>query len=163
LINHFNLEVLQMAEYLTSTNAKVYLSLGEPATVDAAGFAAKTYTEVKGVTTIPTFGATTEVVPINPLADGFTSKSKGFTNYGSQSFEAGFIEGDAGQALVEQGADGVNKFSNHSMKIEYSNGAVRYYVCQIFGYNETVGAANSTIMLGFNVEINSPIVRVVAP
>lgn len=152
-----------MAEYLTSTNAKVYLSLGEPATLDAAGYAAKTYTQIKGVTTIPTFGSTTEVVTIQPLEDGFDNKSKGFTNYGSQAFEAGFIEGDAGQALVEQGADGVNKFSNHSMKIEYSNGAVRYYVCQIFGYNETPGAANSTIMIGFNVEINSPIVRVVAP
>jgi hypothetical protein len=151
-----------MADYLTSTNAKVYLSLGAPATLDAAGYAAKTYTQIKGITSIPDFGAVTEVVTIQPLEDGFDTKSKGFTNYGSQAFEAGFLEGDAGQTLVQLGADGVNKFSTHSMKIEYSNGAERYYICQIFGYSETVGSANSNIMINFNVEINSPIVRVAA-
>jgi hypothetical protein len=151
-----------MAEYLTSTNAKVRISLGAPATLDAAGFAAKTYTQIKGITNIPDFGAVTEVVTIQPLEDGFDTKSKGFTNYGSQAFEAGFLEGDAGQLLVQQGADGANKFSTHSMEIEYSNGAKRYYICQVFGYSESVGSANSTIMINFNVEINSPIVRVAA-
>lgn len=148
--------------YLTSTNAKVYLSLGAPATQDAAGYGAKTYTQVKGIINIPTFGATTEVVTIQPLDEGYDIKAKGFTNYGSQAFEAGLLAGDAGQALVQQGAEGVNKFSDHSMKIEYSDGSLRYYTCQVFGYNETPGAANNNIMLGFNVEINSPIVRVAA-
>ena len=109
--------------YLTSTNARVFLSVGAPATQDLAGYSAKTYTEIKGVSNIPTFGATTATVPFNPLADGFTNKAKGFTDYGAQPFEAGFIEGDAGQELVRLGAEGVNKFSDHSMKIVYQNGA----------------------------------------
>lgn len=145
--------------YLTSTNAKVYLSLGAPATNDLAGYEAKTYTQIKGVSNIPTFGATTEVVPFTPLEDGFVNKAKGTTNYGSQPFEAGFIEGDAGQELVRQGAEGVNKFSDHSMKIVYQNGAVRYYTCLVMDYNETVGGENTVTMIGFNVEVNSPIIR----
>lgn len=90
----------------TSTGILLALSVGRPATVDAAGFAAKTYTNLGELTSVPAFGPTTAVVEHNPLATGITEKYKGFINNGSMSMEAAFDDEDAGQILVSEGVTG---------------------------------------------------------
>lgn len=147
----------------TSTGILLALSVGRPATVDAAGFAAKTYTNLGELTSVPAFGPTTAVVEHNPLATGITEKYKGFINNGSMSMEAAFDDEDAGQILVSEGVTGANKFSDYSFKLTYPSGAVRYWYAGVFSYTENPGAANSMVGTTINVEINSVIVKVAAP
>lgn len=66
----------------TSAGTKYAISAGLPATDDAAGYAALTYTTVKGVESIPAFGPQVAVNSFQPL-DGPQEKHKGPVNYGS--------------------------------------------------------------------------------
>lgn len=148
---------------LTSTGTILSISTGQPATHDAAGFAALTFTEIGKVTNIPEFGASAQVVTLEPLATGITEKHKGFINYGSQTVEAAYDEADAGQVLVSSGVTGAETNTEFSVKLEYQDGSIRYYKAKIFSYTETPNSANSMVMTSIQMEINSTIVKVAAP
>jgi hypothetical protein len=148
----------------TSTGVKVSCVQGEPATFDQLGFEALTFTQIKQVTNIPTFGPEIQVVTSEPLETGITEKFIGFVNYGSTSIEADLDDEDAGQALALNACTpGDASFgASFSFKIEYASGAVRYFVGKFFSANETPGSANSMIGTAMNLEINSKILKVAA-
>lgn len=148
---------------LTSTGILVALSLGRPATTDEAGFAAKTYTNLGELTSVPAFGPTTAVVEHNPLATGVTEKYKGFINYGSVALEAAYDSEDSGQDLASEGVTGSGQFSDYSFRLTYQDGSIRYWYAGIFSYTENPGSANSMVGTSIQCEINSQIVKVVAP
>lgn len=147
----------------TSTGVLVGLVAAEPATFDQAGFAALTFVNIGELTNVPEFGPDVQVVTHEPLADGITKKFKGFINYGSVALEAGLDDDDAGQALIEAGVTGGDKNTEHSFKLTYPDGAVRYWTGKLFSYTENPGSANSMVSTTVNVEINSPILKVAAP
>lgn len=148
---------------MTSTGITVGIVDALPATYDAAGYAALTYTNIGELNTIPAFGPTVAVVESNPLATGVTEKFKGFTNYGSVALAADYDDEDAGQAVVSAAVEGASKLNRHSFKLTYPTGAVRYWAGKAFSYTEEPGSANSMVGCTMNVEIETPIVRVVAP
>jgi len=152
-----------MSTPLTSTGTIFSLVAEEPATLDQAGFEALTFVEVGKVTNVPEYGPNVQVVTLEPLATGITEKYKGFINYGSMSVEAAYLEGDAGQALIDLGVTGANKNKQHSFKIEYQDGSVRYFIGGIFSNTENPGSANSMIMSSVQIELNSPVFKIAAP
>lgn len=135
----------------------------QPATEDAAGYAALTFIEVGELTNIPAFGSTTAVIESNPLKTGVTEKYKGFKNYGSISLDMDLDLEDAGQLLMVSGAEGDNDTVRYSHELKYPNGEVRYFQGQIFSFTENPGGQNSMVTANSNVEISTPIVRVAAP
>ena len=145
-----------------TTGTTISLVAGEPASEDAAGFAALTYVEIGGVTNVPDFGAVTAKVTFTPLKTGVVEKLKGETDYGSVDVDAGYLEGDAGQLLVEEAVNGVTKNDKRSFKLEYPNGAIRYWVGNVFSYTEGAGAG-AVVMSKMNIEISSVVVKVAAP
>lgn len=139
------------------------LSAASPATQDAAGYAALSYTEAAELTNIPAFGASVAVIESNPLKTGVTEKFKGFKNYGSVGFDFDLDDADAGQQLLIAGADGAEDTTLFSHKLEYPNGEVRYFQGQVFSFTENPGGTNSMITANSTVEISTPIIRVAAP
>lgn len=139
------------------------VSAATPATDDQAGYEALTFTEVGELLTIPAFGADTQVITYEPLKDGITKKDKGFINYGSQALVAVMDTEDAGQIIMISAAEGANKLVEHSFKLEYPLGEVRYYQGKVFSYQEEPGSSNSMINVNMNLEINTPILRIAAP
>ena len=148
---------------ITSTGTRLSISANAPATVDQPGFEALTYTEVGEVIDLPEYGPNVQVVESNPLADGITIKKKGFVNYGSQSIGLEYDSADAGQQILDDAVTGPTKNDEHSVKIEYQDGSVDYYTCQVFSYTKNPGSANSMVGSTAQVEINSPVVKVAAP
>lgn len=147
---------------ITNTGTKLSVVAGAPATVDATGFGALTFVEVGEVTDLPEYGPTVQVVEHNPLATGVTEKYKGFINYGSQSVGLAWDVADAGQAILSAGVTGSGQNDPHSVKIEYQDGSIDYYVCGIFSYTKNPGSANQIVGSTVQVEINSVVVNVPA-
>lgn len=144
----------------TSTGTLFAVSAAAPATIDQAGFEALTYTDVGEVTDIAEIGSDTAVVTHQPLATGIVEKFKGFINYGSSSVSFAKDSSDAGQAIMQSGADGANKNLQHSVKITLQDGTVLYFVVKIFSFKITPGSADSIVGSTSAIELESLIVEV---
>jgi hypothetical protein len=145
---------------LTSTGTRLYVSASDPATFDAAGYAALTFTEVGELIDLPEYGPNVTVVESNPLKTGITEKFKGFQNNGSQSMGLEYDSTDAGQLILRTAVIGATKNQQHAIKIEYQDGSIDYYSCRIFSYTKAPGSANSMVGSTVQVEINTPIIEV---
>lgn len=150
-----------MAEVLKSgVGATFSIVAGEPATYDDTGFAALTYAEVGEVISIGAFGGTAEVLTQTPVKSGVIKKVKGSKNYGSQTIQFG-KQTDDGQAALQAGFDGANEFDTHSIKLEYSDGVVRYYTGLVSSFEFQEFSASAFVNTACTIEINNAIVDVV--
>lgn len=149
---------------MTSTGITLEVGLGEPATYDASGYGAVSVTKIGELTTIPEFGPTISVVESKSLESGKVDKYAGFVDYGSVSLEADFDDDDAGQAIATDAVDKTNAAfgAEHTFKLTYASGAVRYFTGKFFSATENPGSADSMVTTTMSVEINTPILKVTA-
>lgn len=152
---------------MTSTGCIVEVSAATPATFDETGFAALTYTPIKGITNVLPFGATAANVESTPLETGEVENYKGFINWGSAGFEGDLDPDDAGVQImidaVEDNSTGGKAFDPHSFKVTYQTGAVRYLYGKVYSATENVGGANSMVTTSMGVNLDRRPVRVAAP
>lgn len=145
----------------TSAGTAYAISAATPATQDAAGFAALTYTEVANVEKLGPIGPTFAKVEFQPLK-GPKQKRKGSADYGSLNPSIAIDESDAGQALMRTaGYDETGKLYSH--KVTYPSGAIRYFQGQVFGWPENTDGADTMFMVAPSVEISTKPVLVAAP
>lgn len=143
----------------TAAGTAIAMSAAAPATEDAAGYAALTYTEIGQVEQIGAIGATTEVITFQPLK-GAAQKHKGGTNFGSIQPALAHDDSDAGQTLLRTAAEDLTDL--YSFKVTYPDGATRYFQGRVFGYPETVQGATSMLMANPTIEISTKIIKVEA-
>lgn len=142
---------------MTAAGSKIGITAVAPATQNLAGYAALTYTTIGGVEQLGAFGATTEVVNFQPL-DGPLQKYKGPSNSGAIQPQLAHDDDDAGQTLLRTAAD--DKTSKlYAFQVIFPNGAKRYFGARVFGYPETVGAANSMLMANPSLEISTDVFK----
>lgn len=142
----------------TAAGTGLAISAGIPASQNAAGYSALSYTEVGNVEQLGGFGATTEVVSFQPLK-GAQQKHKGPTNYGALNPTIALDDADAGQALLAAAAAPDNR-ALYATRVTKPDGSLRYFQVRVFGMPETIGAANSMITAAPVLEINTPVVKV---
>ncbi len=145
---------------LTSTGYTCFVCVQATKPADAAAYAALTWTEVKHVTSIPSYGAQRAVVTYQPLADGYDIKDHGFANYGSVAIEGASDNADAGQAIVKSAVETLG--TNLAIKLVDRNGDIDYCWGKAFSKNKTPGGANSMVMTSMTVEFNAPVITVTA-
>ncbi|SHL96706.1 hypothetical protein SAMN05518668_104365 [Sphingobium sp. YR657] len=141
----------------TAAGTKIAISAAAPATEDAAGYAALTYTAIGGVEQIGAFGASTNKVEFQPL-DGAKEKHKGSTDYGSLQPSMALDNNDAGQTLLRTAAEPDNN-ALYSFKITYPTGEKRYSQGRVFGFPENVGNADSVIMANPTIEFSKKVIK----
>ncbi len=141
----------------TAAGSRLAISAGIPASQDLTAYEGLTYTTIGGLESIGGFGATTEVVTFTPL-DGPVEKYKGPTNYGQLSPSMKVDDADAGQALI-QVASAPKNITLYAFRVTKPDGSLRYFQGGVFGFPETVGAANSMITATPAIEINTAIVK----
>jgi hypothetical protein len=141
----------------TAAGTKLAMSAGIPAAQTDVGYTALTFTTVGGVETIGGFGATTEVVTFTPL-DGPVEKYKGPTNYGQLSPSMKVDDADAGQALIQTASAPTNS-DLYAFRITKPDGSLRFFQGRVFGFPETIGAANSMVTATPAIEINTAVVK----
>ena len=142
----------------TAAGSAIALTPASPATSDAAGYAALTFTEVGNVEKIGTLGATFAKVEFQPLK-GPKQKYKGSVDYGTLAPSMAIDTADAGQTLLRTAADDAsNKL--YSFQVTYAGGAIRYFQGRVFGNPETTDGADTMLMAAPSIEISTAIIRV---
>lgn len=145
---------------MTAAGSKLAISAATPATQDVTGAAAISYTTIGKVEQLGAFGSTTEVVNFQPL-DGPLEKYKGPSNSGAIQPQLAHDDEDAGQTLLRTAAD--DKTSKlYWFRVTFPNGARRFFGARVFGYPETVGAANSMVMANPSIEISTDVIKAAA-
>lgn len=146
--------------YTTAAGTTLAISAASPATFDAAGYAALTYTEVGAVSNIGSFGASFAKVEFQPLKGG-KLKLKGSVDYGTLSPTIALDSSDAGQTLLRTAAnDTTQKF--YSLKLTLQDGTVAYSQFTCLGLPRSVGDADSVNTANPSLELQRPIVEVPA-
>ena len=84
----------------TNAGTTLGISIGQPATYDAAGFGALTFSAVAEVVSIGEHGGTTALVTHSPLDTRRVAKFKGSINNGSMPVALGLDLSDAGQLIL---------------------------------------------------------------
>lgn len=140
----------------TAAGTIVAISAGTPATQDAAGFVALTFTTVGGVEKLGTIGASYAKIDFQPL-NGPLEKHKGPPDYGALQLALAHDNSDAGQTIVRT-AGGSN--SLFAFKITYPTAEIRYFQARVFGYPENVDGAGSLLTANPTVEICTAIIKV---
>lgn len=144
---------------ITAAGTALAISAAAPATEDATGYAALTYTEIGQIEKIGAIGSSFAKVEFQPLK-GPKQKHKGSVDYGSLQPSLAHDDEDAGQTILRTAAGSNNLYS---FKVTYPDGAVRYFQGRVFGYPENTEGADSIIMATPTVEIDTIIVKVAAP
>lgn len=141
----------------TAAGTAIAISAAAPATFDATGYAALTFTEIGGVEQIGVIGATTNKVEFQPLK-GAKEKHKGSTDYGSLQPSLAHDDDDAGQTLLRTAAEPDNN-TLYSFQVTYPNGKKRWSQGRVFGYPENVGNADSVIMANPTIEFSKKVIK----
>lgn len=144
----------------TGAGSSIAISVAAPATADATGYAALTFTEAGNCEKIGAIGATFAKTEFQPLK-GAKQKLKGSPDYGSLQPQFAHDEEDAGQALFRTAADDEEN-ALFSFRVTYQNGAKRYFPGRVFGWPETVDGADPVMMATPTVEICGKVVKVAA-
>lgn len=102
----------------TMSGSKLYVcATAQNTDLDAAGFAALTWVQVKGVGSHGETGTNTNIVSYDTWDTEFVQKAKGTSNAGDPEVELARISADAGQVILRTAGDHFNK-NNYAFKIE---------------------------------------------
>jgi len=135
------------------------VSAATPATFDAAGYAALTWTEVGEASELPEFGAAYSAVTFTPLKTGIVNKFHGELNYGSITIPLGYDSTDAGQIILLAALVSKDEISFRETR---SDGTIRYIMGKVMSFprGQSVGSVN---MASCNIEFTRADVEVAAP
>lgn len=142
---------------ITSAGSKLAISAAAPATEDAAGYGALTYTVIGGIEKIGTIGATIDKVEFQPL-DGPKEKHKGPVDYGSLQPSLAIDADDAGQTLFRTAAAPGNN-ALYSVQVTLPDGSKRWSQGRAFGFPETIDGAGSIIMAAPVIELSKKVIN----
>ncbi len=134
----------------------LFISAALPATNDAAGFDALTFTKVEGAQSLPQLGVSGANIDVPDLQTGFTAGVKGAMSGNESTASFRKVAADTGQALVETTANGAQGLA--SIKIGRGSGVaealvvgdpIQYAQGYVNGYLEVQG--DVTTHEGFEV------------
>ena len=134
-------------------------SAASPATFDATGYAALTWTEIEEVSEIPEYGAEHSVVTHTPLKTGIVNKYHGELNYGSLSVPMARSEAGTGQAILTAAITSKNEIS---FKETRSDGSIRYFSGKVMSFRSGA-SVGSVVPATALLEVTRATVEVAAP
>ena len=151
----------------TATAADVFSPIGTtisivggyPATFDAAGYAAETYTQIAIVENVGLPESSATVETFNDLETGEIIKIVTFIDAGQFTFDTCDAPSEDGQAIVLDYHNGSNARLPVSIKVAHSNGDTRYLSGKISGYAPKIDTLNRA---SFTIEVDKTMVYVAA-
>jgi hypothetical protein len=102
-----------------------------PATYNAAGYAALTFSDIGEATEIPEYGAEHAVVTHTPLKTGIVNKYHGELNYGSIAIPMALDLADAGQIILKAALASKDEISFRETR---SDGSVQYFSGKVMSF-----------------------------
>ena len=139
--------------------SKIYIATasGLPTTYDAAGFAAKTYVEIKQVSNIGDFGSTFAEITFTGISDRVVQKLKGSENIGTQAVDMAYDATDTGQIRVRAAQ---REDASSAFKIIFQDGSTFYYMGKVMSAPFKLGSVDTVTMASASVGLDGKIVIV---
>lgn len=122
----------------TSAGSTVSISAGVPATIDAAGFDALTYTKINDVTEIGVIGTNFAIAEHIPVDQGVKFKYKTINDNGNVTLKGARVTTDPGQTLLNNASQ---SYSAYALKIVLQNNAIIYGQVLVQSYQTNIGGA----------------------
>ena len=156
-----------MPDVFTATGARLYIA---PSVVDppinAAAYAALTWTEVTLVESIGAYGDESAVITAAALADGRMRKAKGARDAGNSEIVLFPVDDDPGQIALKT-AEG--SYGQYPIKVQLANklteagvNGIDYFTALVASERKEVGANDNIVRERFNLAITSAVTQVVA-
>jgi hypothetical protein len=142
---------------MTSAGSLVALSATLPATYDAAGFNALTYTLIGEVTDVSEFGREYALVTHTPLASRIAKKFKGSYNNGNITLQFGKDISNAGQVSLKT-ALGVD--ASYSFRVTLQDATKVYFTAKVMSMKTNLGGVDSITAGSATLEIDSDITEI---
>lgn len=136
----------------SSAGTTLKISEDTPATFDAAGYAALTFTNVAEITDLGEFGRDYALITHNPIGSRGTRKKKGSFNEGTMALQLGLDTDDAGQILVKAAS---MSDADYSFEITTQNGDKYYFQAQVMSFKVNLGSVDSITAASVNLELTS--------
>jgi hypothetical protein len=128
------------------------ISAGQPATFDATGYAALTYTNIGNIEDAGSHGRTYAEVTFQPIDTRSVQKFKGSYNEGNKTLSVGYNSDDAGMILLKTA---LNSDADYSFKVEYQNGDVDYFQAKVLSVSKATGGVDSIVMASIELAITT--------
>lgn len=150
-----------MSDIVSSVGTIVSVSVTAPATYDATGFAALTWSACGELADLPAFGAEAALATHTPLKTGIVAKRRGSLNFGSVTLTMALSDTDAGQVILQtKGSAAAGASASVSVKVALVNGDIQYFTAQVMSYKTNVGNADAITMAEVTLEIDNSVVKV---
>ena len=150
-----------MSDIVSSVGTVVSVADASPATYDAAGFAALSWSTCGELAELPSFGAEAALATHTPLATGIVAKRRGSLNYGSVALTMALSDDDLGQGILQTAAEaGAGADAQVAVKVELVNGETQYFTAQVMSYKTNVGNADAITMAEVTLEIDNSVIKV---
>jgi hypothetical protein len=144
-----------MQNPFANTGTQFFISASLPATDDAAGFNALTFTKIRGVASFADLGGAYELIDFNVIGGLRHRKRSGLL---AQSLPLDVVNlTDAGQDLLAQAFTSPNSYS---YKIIDAEGKVYYFTAECVSRYKNIGDPTSIADIKVILEINSAILEI---
>jgi hypothetical protein len=143
----------------TSAGTTIGISSTLPATYDASGYGALSYSAVGEVTDLGEFGREYALVTHNPLGARRTVKRKGSYNDGQVAMTVARVPSDTGQADIITALDSDDPVA---FEIVLQDGTTLYFAGVVMSYTTNVGSVDQITSASVMIEITTDIVEVAA-
>jgi len=145
-------------DFGTIAGATLHISATLPATYNEAGFEALSWTEIGGITSIPSVGATYGEVSISLVKTGICKK-KGTKDFGTATVEFATAISDTGQIALKTAYASQDAAS---FKILYQDASADYATGLVMGVPKTNGTGENASMATATIAWTGDIVETVS-
>lgn len=142
---------------MTSAGSTLSIATGSPATFDATGYNALTYTVVGEVTDIGEFGREYATVTHSPVGSRGVKKLKGSYNNGSLNVQMARDTSNAGQTAMKAA---LLSDADYSFKVTLQDLTKVYFTGKVTSFKNSVGSVDQITGSTSVIELNSDIVEV---
>lgn len=153
-----------MSDIFSSVGTIISVSSALPATENAAGYAALTFSPVSEASEVPEHGSEQALAQHTPLATGIVQKRGGSIDAGEFTLPFALSDDDAGQAILRAKSEGgITDEKRASFKEELPTGEIIYYIGLCRSFKRNIGGADAIAMGSVVVSVTSLSVVVDAP
>lgn len=142
----------------TNASTSIAVSIAAPATHDAAGFGALSFTPIGEIVSTGEKGGSAALVTHSPLDARTVKKFKGSVNFGSYALSLGLDIVDAGQIIIDALATGASIDIVASFKETKQDGSIEYYRALVMTYTRVGGTIDAIIGANATLELTDSIV-----
>jgi hypothetical protein len=136
----------------SSAGSTLKISASTPATFDAAGYGALSFTNIGEITDLGEFGREYALITHNPIGSRGTVKKKGSFNEGTMALKLALDTDDAGQILVKAAALSDN---DYSFVVTTQNGDKYYFQAQVMNFKVGLSTVDAITSASVNLELTS--------